>query len=144
MAAIGKAIADGISSGFSGTSLQGIKDQLSGLYTSASAAAKVSADIIGSVFGSPTAELNATGGLAGGTSYASAGWHNVGEQGTERVYLPQGARVTNAVNTSRSTGSAGNNITLAPVFNSPKAMNQYEQMRALKQYNRDMAFQGVI
>jgi hypothetical protein len=131
MATIGAAIAAGIASGFSGTSLQGIKDQLSSLYTQASEASKTATDIVGSVFT----------GYASGTDYATAGYHMVGEQGPERMYIPQGARITNAQNTRNDNRSS---VTFAPVFNSPKAMNQNEQMRALRQSQREMAFKGVV
>jgi len=144
MAEIGTRIAEGIAKGFSEASLSGIKDELSALFDNASKAAEVATGIVNSVFPSAPTEGEATG-YASGTAYATAGWHVVGEQGPERVYLPQGSRVTNAVNTARGgSGGSVSNITLAPVFNSPKAMNQYEQMRSLRQYNKDMAFQGVI
>ncbi len=135
MGRIGQAIAAGIANGFTSEGgLQSIKDDLSGLYYSVNASSGMAKALVNEVFT----------GYASGTDYASAGYHMVGEQGPERVYLPQGARVTNAVNTANGLGGSSKNVTLAPVFNSPKAMNQIEQMRALKQYQRDMAFKGVI
>jgi hypothetical protein len=134
MESIGKAIADGISGGLNAVELIGIKSELESLYAQASATSKTATALVDSVFT----------GYASGTDYASAGYHMVGEQGPERVYLPQGARVTNAVNTANGLGGSSKNVTLAPVFNSPRAMNQIDQMRALKQYQRDMAFKGVI
>lgn len=133
MAAIGAAIAAGITSGFSSTSLSSIKKELESLYTSASAAASVATTLVSSAFS----------GYATGTDYSTAGWHTVGETGPENVFLPQGSVVQNAAETRSSGGSSSSTVVNA-TFNSPKALNQYEQMRALKKYNRELAFKGVI
>lgn len=61
--------------------------------------------------------------------------------------LPKGSNVINNKNTEALLAGAGGsstNVTLAPVFNSPKAMSQSEQMRALKQYQKSLAFKGVL
>ncbi len=50
MAAIGAAIAEGISSGFEEAELTGIKEQLSALYNDASTAAETATKIVSGVF----------------------------------------------------------------------------------------------
>ena len=85
-------------------------------------------------------------GYASGTDYSEEGVRKVGEYGPEYVHLKQGSQVSRENETigSRSSGMGSKTVTFAPVFNSPKAMNQYEQMSALKQTLQDAAFDGVL
>jgi len=143
MAAIGAEIAAGVASGFTGRSTSSIATSLAALWDQASKAAAAATSIINEVMGA-AANTTTTTGYAGGTDYATAGYHWVGENGPERMYVPQGALVDNGSSQRSGAGGAGKTVNVTNIFNSPKAMNQVEQMAALKQSNRQLAFTGVI
>jgi len=132
MAEIGTAIAQAVAGGVGSADLSGLTGMLSALYQQASASASAAMSVVESAFS----------GYATGTDYATPGIHMVGEMGPEAMYIPQGAQISNAGETSRGMG--GTTVVLSPTFNSPAVMDQREQMRALEAYNRQLAFEGVI
>lgn len=81
---------------------------------------------------------------ATGTNFAPGGLSIVGEQGPELVNLPRGSQVTPAQRTEQLLAGNNKSVVVNANFHSPKAMNQMEQMRALKDFERELAFQGVV
>lgn len=135
IAAIGTRIASAVASGVpSAAEITSIKDELAALWTSASASASAASSIVSSAFT----------GYASGTLSASAGYHMVGESGPELMYVPGGARVYNHNETNEiiKGGTGARNVSYT--FNSPKAMNQYEMQRAIKQQSKQLAFKGAF
>lgn len=139
IAAIGKMIADGIANGMSETDLASIRAQLQALYQSASTAAAQATAIVDTSFA----------GYASGTSSATEGAHKLAESGPELVvnptvrYLNQGTKVYNAQDTAKIL--SGNKSTVVnATFNSPKALSAYDMQRKMRQYNRSLAFNGVL
>jgi hypothetical protein len=138
IAEIGAKIAAAMASGVDESGMSSIITELAGIYQSAAASAATVSGIVGAAFSGA--------GYASGTDSATRGWHMVGEQGPELAYFGGGERVLNAADTSRAVSNMttnSRNVTVNAVFNSPKAMNQYEQMRAMKQYNRELSFRGI-
>jgi len=80
-------------------------------------------------------------GYASGTQYATGGYAMVGERGPEMMYVPQGAKISSAKETSQISGRG---ITINNTFNSPKALNEAEIARAQRQNQRQLAFSGAI
>lgn len=121
-------------------------------------------DIIGSMFGwafSGTKETDSkgekvgkgllsimTGGIsnlfyADGTDNATRGLHIVGEQGPELVSFKGGERVySNAETRQILSGGQSNNFNVT--FNNLQDTSAYTMIRELKQYNRQMAINGVL
>ena len=84
-------------------------------------------------------------GFATGTQSAPRGLAIVGEKGPELVKFRGGEQVVNNTNTQKllsGTGSSNNNFSI--VFNNTKDTTAYTMMRELKQYNRQMAINGII
>ena len=79
-----------------------------------------------------------------GTEYSNAGEYLVGEQGPEIVELPQGARVHDAQATRQGASVGSKVVNFAPVFNSPREINQYEAMKAATAEARRLAAEGVF
>ena len=82
-----------------------------------------------------------------GTNNASGGLALVGEAGPELVNFKGGERVLNARNTQRAlegatSGNAGNTFNVT--FNNLQDTSAYAMMLQLRQYNRQMAINGVI
>ena len=83
--------------------------------------------------------------LAKGAESFEGGLALVGEQGPEFRYLEKGTQITPAGKTQSLLENSGKKeYTITANFNSPKAMNQKEQMYAVKKWGEDLAFQGVI
>jgi TP901 family phage tail tape measure protein len=142
MAAIGSMIAAGISGGMSEADLTAIQEKLAALYEGAAAAAATATGIISTVF---TSEGDVTvPGHSLGSDYLAAGYSMVGEAGPEIIKAPQGAQIMSAGESRRAGVGGSVSVTLAPVFQSPKAMDQYEQMRELKKLKREIAFKGSV
>ena len=78
---------------------------------------------------------------ATGTDYSVAGYYTVGELGPERVYLPQGSRVSNAVETARGGNTSNNNMVIN--INSPTALDAGEANRLFKRTQRELVFSGA-
>lgn len=84
-------------------------------------------------------------GFATGTNNAPSGLHIVGEQGPELIDFHGGERVYNADSTRdimSSVGGGGNNFNVT--FNNLQDTSAYSMMKQLKQYQREMAINGVI
>lgn len=87
------------------------------------------------------------GGYATGTNNAQKGLALVGEKGPELVDFKGGEKVYNATNTQRmlagaTSGNAGNTFNVT--FNNLQDTSAYAMMSQLRQYNRQMAINGVI
>lgn len=83
--------------------------------------------------------------FANGTNDAPKGLALVGEYGPELVRFNGGEQVLNASNTQKAL--AGNNNsgnTWNVTFNNTKDTSAYTMMKQLKQYNRQMAINGII
>ena len=84
-------------------------------------------------------------GFATGTNNAPKGLAIVGEQGPELVRFKGGEKVYNATNTQKmlnSAGSSGNTFNVT--FNNTQDTTAYAMMQQLRNYNRQMAINGVI
>ena len=86
-------------------------------------------------------------GFETGTNNAPKGLALVGEAGPELVNFKGGERVLNARNTQRAlegatSGNAGNTFNVT--FNNLQDTSAYAMMSQLRQYNRQMAINGVI
>ena len=132
---IGKIISDGLSNGFSEESLHTIRMELSFMYHKASEQMSNIDNILNSVFD----------GYATGTQSASRGIHLVGEQGPELVKFRGGEQVINAQNTKEQLGLVGNKSNIFNVnFYQTKDTSAFNMIQQLKQYNRQMAMDGII
>ena len=130
---IGKKISEGITSGFSETSLHEIRRDLSYIFEQASSKMTNIDSILDGVFS----------GYATGTENATRGLHIVGEAGPELVAFRGGERVLNNRDTmSMLSGSRTNNFNVT--FNNTKDTSAFALMNQLKQYNREMAINGVL
>ena len=84
-------------------------------------------------------------GYATGTNNASSGLHLVGEQGPELVRFRGGEQVLNARNTQKAfEGAGGNTNNFNVTFNNLQDTSAFAMMNQLKQYNRQMAINGII
>ena len=130
---IGKKISEGITSGFSETSLHEIRRDLSYIFEQASSKMTNIDSILDGVFS----------GYATGTENATRGLHIVGEAGPELVAFRGGERVLNNRDTmSMLSGSRTNNFNVT--FNNTKDTSAFAMMSQLRQYNREMAVNSVI
>jgi phage-related tail protein len=131
--AIGKRISEGITTGFSDTSLHEIRRDLSYIFESASSKMSGIDSLLGSVFS----------GYASGTESATRGLHIVGEAGPELVRFRGGERVYNNRETkAMMSGSKTNNFNVT--FNNMLDTSAFAMMNQLKRYNKEMAINGVI
>ena len=133
--AIGQAITKGISEGFTDTTLHEIRRDLSWVFEQANKTITNIDDVLNSVFS----------GYATGTNNASSGLHIVGEAGPELVKFRGGEQVLNNHNTNKALAEAGgktNNFNVT--FNNMQDTSAFAMMQQLKQYNRQMAINGVI
>lgn len=89
--------------------------------------------------------LNPFNWFASGTQSAPSGLAIVGEEGPELVRFRGGEQVINNTNTEKLLAGAGNSSNnFSVVFNNTKDTTAYTMMRELKQYNRQMAINGII
>ena len=131
--AIGKAITKGITEGFTDTSLHEIRRDLSWVFEKANATVANIDSLLEGTFS----------GYASGTDNATAGLHLVGEAGPELVRFRGGEQVMNARDTQNLI--AGNNSnTFNVTFNNTKDTTAFAMMSQLKQYNRNLAFNGIL
>lgn len=86
-----------------------------------------------------------TGGYATGTNNATSGIHLVGEAGPELVRFRGGEQVLNAQNTQKALeniGGSTNNFNV--VFNNLQDTSAYTMIQQLRQYNRNLAINGIL
>jgi hypothetical protein len=133
--AIGAAITKGLSEGFTETTFHEIRRDLSWVFEQANQTINGIDNILNSVFGS---------GYATGTDNATSGLHLVGEAGPELVRFSGGEKVYNANETRNmlSSGNAGNTFNVT--FKNTKDTTAFAMIQQLKQYNRQMAINGVM
>jgi hypothetical protein len=133
--AIGQAITKGIREGFTETSLHEIRRDLSWVFNEANETVANLDNILDRTFG----------GYAIGTNNALSGLHLVGEAGPELVRFRGGEQVLNANNTQKALeGIGGTTINQNVTFNNLQDTSAYAMMNQFKQYNRQMAINGVI
>jgi len=133
--AIGAAITKGLSEGFTETTFHEIRRDLSWVFDQANKTISGIDDILNSVFG----------GYATGTNNATSGLHLVGEAGPELIKFRGGEQVLNASNTNKAlSGMGSKTINQSITFNNLKDTTAYAMMSQLKQYDRQMAINGVI
>jgi hypothetical protein len=133
--AIGQAITKGIREGFTETSLHEIRRDLSWVFNEANETVASLDNILDRTFG----------GYAVGTNNALSGLHLVGEAGPELVRFRGGEQVLNANNTQKALeGIGGTTINQNVTFNNLQDTSAYAMMNQFKQYNRQMAINGVI
>ena len=84
-------------------------------------------------------------GFANGTLSAPRGLALVGEAGPELVRFNGGEQVLNSHNTQKALeGMGGTTVNQNITFNNLQDTTAYAMMRQLKQYNRQMAINGII
>lgn len=84
-------------------------------------------------------------GFADGTQSAPRGLAMVGEEGPELVKFRGGEQVINSHNTQKALSNMGNNNnTFNVTFNNTKDTSAFALVQQLKQYNRQMAINGII
>ena len=126
--------------------IKSIPDLLDSIFKAIFDALKEMVSGLGSFFGgifNEIAKLLNIPGYAIGTQNAMRGLAVVGEQGPELVRFNGGEQVYNAKETSKIlSGNGGNtwNIT----FNNTADTSAYTMMKQLRQYNRNMALNGII
>ena len=134
--AISDKIAEIMGSGrmFTTDELHEIRRDLSYAYESATSRMGTIDEILSSVFS----------GYATGTQNATAGLHLVGEAGPELVRFNGGEQVFNASETREmlSSGMGGNNFNVT--FVNTQDTTAFAMMSQLKQYNRELAINGII
>ena len=134
--AISDKIAEIMGSGrmFTTDELHEIRRDLSYAYESATARMGTIDEILSSVFS----------GYATGTQSATAGLHLVGEAGPELVRFRGGERVFNANDTRDilSGGNMGNNFNVT--FVNTQDTTAMAMMNQLRQYNRELAINGIL
>ena len=82
-------------------------------------------------------------GFADGTDSAPRGLALVGEQGPELVNFRGGEQVLTNANTQKVLSGAGDNVFNVAFYNTTDT-SAYTLIRELKQYNRQMAINGII
>lgn len=135
ISAIGEAISNGIKEGFSETGLEEIRRDLSYIWYNANNAVSAIDSVLNNVFT----------GYATGTDNATAGLHLVGEAGPELVRFRGGEQVYNANDTRnmlQSGNVGGNNFNVT--FNNMQDTSAYAMLQQMKQWQREMAINGII
>ena len=133
IAAIGEAISKGIQEGFTDTGLHEIRRDLSYIFNQANNAVSSIDSVLSSVFT----------GYATGTDNATAGLHLVGEAGPELVRFRGGEQVFNANETKDIlNGAGGNNFNVT--FNNMQDTSAYAMLQQMKQWQREIAINGII
>ena len=132
---IGKVISEGLSEGLSEDSLHKIRRDLSYIFFNTSRQMSSIDSILDSVFS----------GYATGTQNATAGLHLVGEAGPELVKFRGGEQVLNAGNTRQALGNiSGNTNNFSVNFYDTKDTTAFSMLQQLRNYNRQMAVNGII
>ena len=132
--AIGKTISNAIQGGFTEDTMHDVRRDLSWVYEQANKAISSVDTVLGSVFS----------GYADGTTSALKGLHIVGERGPELVRFRGGERVYNATDTARMMSGGGKNTTMNVTFNNTTDTTAYTMVRQLRQYQREMAINGIL
>ena len=133
IASIGEAISKGIQEGFTETGLHEIRRDLSYIFNQANNAVSSIDSVLSSVFT----------GYATGTDNATAGLHLVGEAGPELVRFRGGEQVFNANETKDIlNGAGGNNFNVT--FNNMQDTSAYAMLQQMKQWQREIAINGII
>lgn len=132
--AIGKTISNAIQGGFTEDTMHDVRRDLSWVYEQANKAISSVDTVLGSVFS----------GYADGTTGALKGLHIVGERGPELVRFRGGERVYNATDTARMMSGGGKNTTMNVTFNNTTDTTAYTMVRQLRQYQREMAINGIL
>lgn len=133
IASIGEAISKGIQEGFTDTGLHEIRRDLSYIFNQANNAVSSIDSVLSSVFT----------GYATGTDNATAGLHLVGEAGPELVRFRGGEQVFNANETKDIlNGAGGNNFNVT--FNNMQDTSAYAMLQQMKQWQREIAINGII
>lgn len=132
--AIGVAISEGIANGFSESGLDKLRMDFSYLFYQAENSMSKIDSVLNAVFD----------GYATGTDNATAGLHLVGEAGPELVRFRGGEQVYNASETAKmlNGGNSGNNFNVS--FYNMQDTTAYTMLQQLKQYNREMAINGIL
>ena len=132
---IGKVISEGLSDGLSEDSLHKIRRDLSYIFFNTSRQMSSIDSILDSVFS----------GYATGTQNATSGLHLVGEAGPELVKFRGGEQVLNAGNTRQALGNiSGNTNNFSVNFYDTKDTTAFAMLQQLRNYNRQMAVNGII
>lgn len=133
---IGKRISAGITEGFTDTDLHEIRRDMSYMFEEATRKVSTIDSLLGGVFG----------GYATGTNSARKGLHLVGEAGPELVRFNGGEKVMNNRETNKALASGINGSTnnFNVTFNNTQDTTAFAMMSQLKQYNRQMAINGII
>lgn len=131
---VGKRISQGIVDGFTDTDLHEIRRDLSYMFEEATRKVSSIDSILGGVFG----------GYANGTDNARRGLHLVGEAGPELVRFGGGEKVMNNKATNRALQTAGATNNFNVTFNNTQDTTAFAMVSQLKQYNRQMAINGII
>lgn len=133
---IGKRISAGIMEGFTDTDLHEIRRDMSYMFEEATRKVSTIDSLLGGVFG----------GYATGTNNARKGLHLVGEAGPELVRFNGGEKVMNnrATNKALASGISGSTNNFNVTFNNTQDTTAFAMMSQLKQYNRQMAINGII
>jgi phage-related tail protein len=132
--AIGKAISEGITKGFSETGLHEIRRDLSYVFEQANKAIDKVDTMFDTVFS----------GYATGTQNATQGLHLVGEAGPELVRFRGGEQVLNAGNTQKVLSDTGRTNNFNVTFNNLQDTSAFAMMQQFKDYQRQMAIDGVF
>ena len=131
---IGKRISKGLIDGFTQTDLHEIRRDLSYLFEQASSKVATIDSMLGSVFA-----------YADGTNNASRGIALVGEAGPELVKFNGGEQVLNNRNTQKLIADKNNTASTFNVnFYQTRDTTAFAMMSQLKQYQRQMVFNGVL
>lgn len=133
--AIGQSISKALSEGFTETNFHEIRRDLSWVFNEANNTMSNLDNILNNVFG----------GYATGTDNATRGLHLVGEAGPELVRFRGGEQVLNASNTQKVLNNAGGNSNTFNVnFTNVKDTSAYALVSQFKQYNRQLAINGIL
>ena len=132
---IGKRISAGITQGFTDTDLHEIRRDMSYMFEEATKKVQTIDSLLGGVFG----------GYATGTNNATRGLAIVGESGPELVKFNGGEQVLNNANTQKALNNmSGTTINQNVTFNNLQDTTAFAMMQQFKNYNRQMAINGII
>lgn len=134
--AIGKAISDGLTKGFTETSIHKIRRDLSYVFDQANKTVSQIDDVLNKVFD--------VSGYATGTQNATKGLHLVGEAGPELVRFRGGEQVINAGNTQKALSDTGRTNNFNVTFNNLQDTSAFAMIQQFKDYQRQLAIDGVF
>ena len=128
---------------------EGVKDLGTAVYEGAKNVAQKGASAIAkgvSTVGEKVSKAFKPWTWATGVQSAPRGLALVGEQGPELVRFNGGEQVLNTANTQKAlnNAAAGKNITNNITFNNLQDTTAFQMIQQLKQYNRQLAINGVF